>query len=110
MSKRYRNILYRDKIDCHVDFPIDALDLSTYCLSHVQGHEPDKMIYDLYAIDNHYGRMGFGHYTAFARKLDTKTRDDWYHFDDSHVSSVRSSEVKTNAAYILFYQRRKSSS
>lgn len=29
----------------------------------------------------------------------------WYHFDDSHVSAVDEGEIKTSAAYVLFYQR-----
>lgn len=29
----------------------------------------------------------------------------WYHFDDSHVSSVNESDIKTSAAYVLFYKR-----
>lgn len=29
----------------------------------------------------------------------------WYHFDDSHVSSVNESEIKSSAAYVLFYRR-----
>lgn len=33
----------------------------------------------------------------------------WYHFDDSHVSLVGESEIKTSAAYVLFYQRVESS-
>lgn len=32
----------------------------------------------------------------------------WYHFDDSHVSPVSESEIKTSAAYVLFYRRVKS--
>lgn len=40
------------------------------------------MIYDCYAVSNHFGNMGFGHYTAFAKS----SRDDkWYEFDDSRV-------------------------
>ncbi|KAL0372890.1 UNVERIFIED_CONTAM: Ubiquitin carboxyl-terminal hydrolase 10 [Sesamum calycinum] len=34
----------------------------------------------------------------------------WYHFDDSHVSPVNESEIKTSAAYVLFYQRVKHTS
>ncbi|KAE9589680.1 putative ubiquitinyl hydrolase 1 [Lupinus albus] len=30
----------------------------------------------------------------------------WYHFDDSHVSPVTEAEIKSPAAYVLFYQRR----
>jgi hypothetical protein len=29
----------------------------------------------------------------------------WYHFDDSHVSPVNEAEIRTSAAYLLFYQR-----
>ena len=29
----------------------------------------------------------------------------WYHFDDSHVSPVSESEIRTSAAYVLFYRR-----
>lgn len=31
--------------------------------------------------------------------------DSWYHFDDSHVSSVNEEETRTSAAYLLFYRR-----
>ena len=29
----------------------------------------------------------------------------WYHFDDAHVSPVSEDEIKTSAAYVLFYRR-----
>lgn len=29
----------------------------------------------------------------------------WYHFDDSLVSPVNEADIKTSAAYVLFYQR-----
>lgn len=29
----------------------------------------------------------------------------WYSFDDSHVAPVSESDVKTTAAYVLFYKR-----
>lgn len=29
----------------------------------------------------------------------------WYHFDDSHVTPVTEAEIKSSAAYVLFYQR-----
>ena len=45
--------------------------------------------YDLFAVTNHFGRMGFGHYTAFARRWDESgISDDWALFDDSSVRSV----------------------
>jgi ubiquitin carboxyl-terminal hydrolase 4/11/15 len=44
--------------------------------------------------------MGGGHYTAYA-----KNKDAWYDFNDSSVSKVKSSEVISSAAYMLFYKR-----
>lgn len=31
----------------------------------------------------------------------------WYCFDDSHVSAVEPDAVRSSAAYVLFYRRRK---
>ena len=65
------------------------------------------MIYDCYAVSNHFGSMGFGHYTAFAKNA---LSGKWYEFDDSRVSQVSQnsleSNIVTNAAYNLFYRRR----
>ncbi len=61
------------------------------------------MIYDLYAVSNHYGSLNGGHYTAFCRNpIDNK----WYEFDDSSVSRIDPSSAVTKAAYVLFYKRR----
>lgn len=48
--------------------------------------------------------MGGGHYTAFCR-LPGASGGGWFTFDDSHVSPVDESAVKTSAAYVLFYRR-----
>ncbi|ORX47413.1 cysteine proteinase [Hesseltinella vesiculosa] len=50
----------RDKIDAFIDFPLEELDLT----DRVLGNDPqsdDRYIYDLYAVDNHFGGMGGGH-------------------------------------------------
>ena len=36
-------------------------------------YNSSQPIYDLYAISNHYGGLGGGHYTAFA-----KNGDQWF--------------------------------
>ena len=96
---------YGQKIDLEVDFPLESLDLS----KHVTGSEAqgEKLIYDLYAVSNHYGNMGFGHYTAYCQN---PAADQWYEFDDSRVTPVNPQMLKnticTNAAYNLFYRRR----
>ena len=67
-----------------------------------EGGEP--IIYDLFGVSNHFGSLGFGHYTAYA--LNWKDQQ-WYNFDDSSCSKVsNSSRVVSDAAYNLFYRRR----
>ncbi len=60
---------YKDKLDDIVEFPIKDLDLTDKILSNINpdGTYKQKIIYDLFAISNHYGNMGFGHYTAYAK-------------------------------------------
>eukprot|EP00899_Mesostigma_viride_P022823 jgi/Mesvir1/3725/Mv15003-RA.2 len=89
----------RDKLENLVDFPISNLDLSRY----VVGPCEQPPVYDLYAVSNHYGGLGGGHYTAEAKHHEDGR---WYSFDDSHVSPTSEDKIKTNAAYLLFYQRR----
>jgi ubiquitin carboxyl-terminal hydrolase 4/11/15 len=43
-------------------------------------------VYDLFAVANHFGGLGGGHYTAYAlNHIDQK----WYNFDDSRVSEIQ---------------------
>ena len=84
----------RDKIDDFVDFPIEGFDLSPYVqgdkVEHALrteengGQEPEResLIYDLYAVDNHYGGLGGGHYTAYAKNIEN---GKWYNFDDVRI-------------------------
>ncbi|KAJ1799053.1 hypothetical protein LPJ59_002096 [Coemansia sp. RSA 2399] len=101
--KRFQNSrAWRDKIDTYVDFPLSDLDLTQT----VVGSKGETLVYDMYAVCNHFGGLGGGHYTAYARSPED---DKWYEFDDSRVSEVRSPEdVKTAAAYMLFYRQRPS--
>ncbi|KAJ0391978.1 hypothetical protein P43SY_002887 [Pythium insidiosum] len=105
----YRNEILRDKLDVFVDFPLEGLDMSPFCLEQRHtGGASDRQQYDLFAVSNHYGGMGFGHYTAFARNWNDagEKYPGWYSFDDSQVSPVMPGQVKSSAAYILFYKRR----
>lgn len=109
----FRSFFRRDKLDTLVDFPLEGLKMDQYC-AHVTGNEVqfvDDYVpaeYDLFAVVNHYGRMGFGHYTAFARSWDeTGVSRQWNLFDDSRVTPVGEPREMVNpAAYILFYRRR----
>lgn len=53
---------WKNKLETYVDFPVDNFDLSNY-IAHRNGQSCNR--YMLYAISNHYGSMGGGHYTAF---------------------------------------------
>jgi ubiquitin carboxyl-terminal hydrolase 4/11/15 len=95
------------KLDTLVDFPLEGLDLAPYVLSKNQKAK-GPLIYDLFAVSNHYGSVGFGHYTAFGKNPHT---NQWLNFDDSSCSPVSTSglgrkEIVSNAAYSLFYRLR----
>ena len=110
----------RDKLDVHVDFPVEGLDLSSRVAIQEEGKSP---IYDLFAVDNHYGGLGGGHYTAFAQNF---FDGNWYEYNgkcltlgpfgyitNSNIDSQASRRsnpqaVVTSAAYLLFYRRRSS--
>jgi hypothetical protein len=92
--------LHRDKLDHLVTFPLEGLDLTRYVLDQ---RLAAPAIYDLVAVSNHYGGLGGGHYTAYAKDSDT---GKWYNYDDSYVSEVSPHSVVTSAAYVLFYIRR----
>ncbi|KAI7877569.1 peptidase C19, ubiquitin carboxyl-terminal hydrolase 2 [Lichtheimia hyalospora FSU 10163] len=98
---------WRDKIDDFIDFPLKELDLTDRVLSVKNPDEipkNERYVYDLYGVDNHFGGMGGGHYTAYAQNWKD---EKWYNFDDSHVSEVDEGNAKTRAAYLLFYKRRR---
>ncbi|CAN1299573.1 Ubiquitin carboxyl-terminal hydrolase 10 [Linum perenne] len=119
----------KNKLNTFVDFPIHNLDLSKYVK---QKDDEKSCTYDLYAISNHYGGLGGGHYTAYAKYKRQQTQwwvfvsyitlmffcslllmrnvqlideNRWYNFDDSRVTPVNESDIKTSAAYVLFYRR-----
>jgi len=98
--KRFSNSrILRDKIDTFVDFPIEGLDLEVmvgerevakrlrnqgFDISSLGlGDVDESLVYDLYAVDEHLGGLGGGHYRAYALNHITKK---WYHFDDSFVT------------------------
>uniref|UniRef100_A0A7S2K2G4 ubiquitinyl hydrolase 1 n=1 Tax=Leptocylindrus danicus TaxID=163516 RepID=A0A7S2K2G4_9STRA len=120
----------RDKIEALVDYPVRGLDLRNVvmqqgnlpvadhadtCTDSNGDREKQKQqhhhqsegtqlppIYDLQAVSNHYGGLGGGHYTAYAKR-DGK----WYHFDDSRVTEIENeADVVTSAGYVLYYVRR----
>jgi len=68
----------RAKIKDFVDFPLKNLDLTP----HVSRLQRDKPVYDLFAIGNHEGYLGGGHYYSFTK---SRLDNNWYFFDDEMV-------------------------
>ncbi|KAJ3425322.1 ubiquitin carboxyl-terminal hydrolase [Anaeramoeba flamelloides] len=99
--KRFTQSRYsRRKIDKYVEFP-EILDMCDYLIG--PNKNSKKYKYKLYAVSNHYGGVGGGHYTAFGKSHSTQK---WYSYNDSRCSRVNGSDaVKTSAAYVLFYQK-----
>ncbi|KAK5127993.1 hypothetical protein LTR85_005110 [Meristemomyces frigidus] len=94
------NRSFRDKIDVFVDYPIEGLDMTEKIGFKEDGKE---YLYDLFAVDNHYGGLGGGHYTALAKNF---YDEQWYDYNDSSCSKVGEAKVHSPAAYLLFYRRR----
>ena len=65
---------------------------------------PEPILYDLYAVSNHFGSLNGGHYTATCLNQAT---GKWYYFNDSSVSPVDDNRmIISSAAYLLFYRQR----
>jgi ubiquitin carboxyl-terminal hydrolase 4/11/15 len=71
---------FRDKIDDKIDFPVEGLDLT----GKVGFPEGKGLVYDLFAVDNHFGGLGGGHYTATAQNFFDK---QWYNYNGKHLAS-----------------------
>jgi len=54
---------HREKISDLVDFPIEGLNLKSFVRG-PQSASAEPLLYDLYAVSEHHGGLGGGHYTA----------------------------------------------
>jgi ubiquitin carboxyl-terminal hydrolase 4/11/15 len=65
----------RDKLDVPVEFPVFGLDLTRRVVNPEDGKDE---VYDLIAVDDHFGGLGGGHYTAYARNFVDR---QWYDYN-----------------------------
>lgn len=93
--KRFTNELH--KSNTYIDFPLEELDVSDYCI----GYEKD-VIYDCYGVCNHSGGLRGGHYYAYCLCEDGQ----WREFNDAMVRNISKSNVISQHAYVLFYRKR----
>lgn len=47
----------------------------------------------------------FPHYFISLFNVQLLDENRWYNFDDSHISPINEEDVKSAAAYVLFYRR-----
>ena len=96
--KRFtKHYTYWEKNEENIIFPINNLDMKEF----IVGPDKDHSVYDLFAVSQHFGGTGFGHYTAVCKNFDT-----WYSYNDSSVHSTTPNDIVSSAAYVLFYRRR----
>ena len=81
-----------------IDFPLENLDMGKY----ICGPDKEHSKYDLFAVSQHFGGTGGGHYTAVCKNYD----GNWYSYNDSSCSRTSASNVVSSSAYVLFYRRR----
>lgn len=89
----------RDKLETLVEFPTENLDITSRVLQTEEGKQEK---YDLIGVDCHYGGLGGGHYTAYAKNF---IDGQWYSYNDSSVSKTTTDRIVDSSAYMLFYRR-----
>lgn len=81
---------FRDKLEVKVDYPTEGLDLSSMVRDQQDGK---SLLYDLIAVDNHYGGLGGGHYTAYGKNF---VNNGWYEYNGK--DKTRTPERLANAS------------
>ncbi|XP_053547346.1 ubiquitin carboxyl-terminal hydrolase 2 [Bombina bombina] len=95
--KRFSEARIRSsKLSTFVNFPFKDLDLRAF-----SSEKSAHALYNLYAVSNHSGTTMGGHYTAYCKN---PNNGEWYTFNDSRVTPMSSSQVKSSDAYVLFYE------
>ncbi|XP_010892126.2 ubiquitin carboxyl-terminal hydrolase 2a isoform X2 [Esox lucius] len=94
--KRFSEARRTSKLSTFVNFPLEKLDLREFA-----SENSINAVYNLYAVSNHSGTTMGGHYTAYCR---SPASGEWYTFNDSRVTPMSSSQVRSSDAYVLFYE------
>ncbi|XP_077064688.1 ubiquitin carboxyl-terminal hydrolase 2a isoform X2 [Siphateles boraxobius] len=96
--KRFSEARIRtSKLSTFVNFPMKDLDLREFA-----SDRSSSVVYNLYAVSNHSGTTMGGHYTAYCCNPEN---GEWYTYNDSRVTPMSTSQVRSSDAYVLFYER-----
>lgn len=101
--KRFKKI-YPDqsifrKFQDQITFDLNGLDMSPY----IETKPQNEIMYDLFAVCNHFGNVSNGHYIAVCQN---PSSGEWTTFDDRFVRPTKAEDVSTKNAYLLFYKKR----
>ncbi|XP_060643252.1 ubiquitin carboxyl-terminal hydrolase 2 isoform X2 [Anolis sagrei] len=95
--KRFSEARIRSsKLTTFVNFPLKDLDLREFASQNC-----NHAVYNLYAVSNHSGTTMGGHYTAYCKN---PVSGEWHAFNDSRVTPLSASHVRSSDAYLLFYE------
>ncbi|XP_068515567.1 ubiquitin carboxyl-terminal hydrolase 2 isoform X1 [Anas acuta] len=95
--KRFSEARIRaSKLTTFVNFQLKDLDLREFA-----AQSCNHAVYNLYAVSNHSGTTMGGHYTAYCK---SPVSGEWHSFNDSRVTPMSSSHVRSSDAYLLFYE------
>ncbi|NWU72754.1 UBP2 hydrolase, partial [Pterocles burchelli] len=95
--KRFSEARIRtSKLTTFVNFQLKDLDLREFA-----SQSCNHAVYNLYAVSNHSGTTMGGHYTAYCKN---PVSGEWHSFNDSRVTPMSSSHVRSSDAYLLFYE------
>lgn len=88
-----------EKLTTSVSYPPENMDFGKY----ISDGTRNQIFYDLTAILIHVGNLKHGHYTTYARFLDSNS---WFHYDDQSVRRALEDELISSNAYVLIYTKR----
>jgi len=91
------------KLNHKVDFALEGLDMGAQGALPASSPQKVEPIFDLFALVDHFGSCGYGHYTAVVWHEGSAR---WHRFDDDFVSPLDAHEVRSDQAYLLFLRRR----
>lgn len=89
------------KLNNTVIFPINTLDISSYCI----GYDVSESIYKLKSAVLHSGSLNGGHYYSYVNHID----GEWYEYNDCTCEKI---DIKDNReelfknGYILIYEKK----
>ena len=95
----YYGMFSHRKMTEFIDYPEGNLDMGDFAYEGEVASTGGR--YNLFAVSNHMGGMGGGHYTATCFN---PAYSKWVYCDDSSISKASHDDIVSKAGYVLFYR------